>query len=188
MSKARLKKLIFLLKINAKCIINTLIQIICIFTFAWFNDCIFEMSIIYVCFFVFRRNFEKQFHAKTTWLCTLYTIIVFYIVSLITPSKSISILLIIGFTYFINKISFYVRDYLDLKDKFKASKIEITKGMAKNKLLGICELNNLNELETNILVYFYCDRLSLTVISHKIGYSYDYVAELKSKIIRKIKN
>lgn len=175
-------------KFIIKGLFHSILQLLLIFTFAWFNDCFLEMMIIYVCFFLFKSKFEKQFHAKTTWLCTLYTMIVFYIVSNITPKLHISILLIILFTYNINYISFHIREYLDLKDRFKASKVEITKGMAKNKLLEICKLNNLNELETNILVYFYCDRLSLTVISHKVSYSYDYVAELKSKIIRKIKN
>ena len=91
------------------------------------------------------------------------------------------------FTYFINLMSFHIREYLDLRDRFRAKKIEITKGMNKDKLLEICEWNNLNELETKILTYFYCDRLSLTAISYKVDYSYDYVAELKGKIIKKIK-
>ena len=174
-------------KLLLKGIFHSLTQFCFIFGFAWFNNCIFEMLIIYICFFYFRTRFEKQFHAKTTWLCTLYTIIVFYIVSNISPNKSSSIILIILFTYTINKTSFYVRDYLDLKDKFKARNVEITKGMSKTKLMKICEENNLNELETMILIYYYCDRLSLTAISYKINYSYDYVAELKGKIIRKIK-
>ena len=84
-------------------------------------------------------------------------------------------------------MSFYVRDYLDLKDKFGASKVKISKGMNKDKLLEICKLNNLTDLETSILVYYYCDRLSLTIISHKLNYSYDYIATLKSKIMKKLK-
>ena len=169
-----------------KGLFHSILQFIVIFSFAWYNNCIFEMSIIYICFFFFRTKFEKQFHAKTTWLCTLYTIIIFYIISYITPNKEKSILLIIIFTYNINNISFYVRDYLDLKDKFNIKKTSITKGMNKNLLLEICSISNLNELETNILVYYYCDRLSITAISYKLNYSYDYIAELKSKIIKKI--
>lgn len=174
-------------KIILKGIFHSVLQFILIFSFAWFNDCLLEMAIIYLCFFYFRTTFDKQFHAKTTWLCTIYTIIIFYIVSNISPNKSISILLVISFTYLINLISFYARDYLDLKDRFKAKKILISKGMNKDKLLEICDLNNLNELESKILTYFYCDRLSLTAISYKVNYSYDYVAELKGKILKKIK-
>lgn len=173
-------------KIMLKGLFHSILQFIVIFSFAWYNNCIFEMSIIYICFFFFRTKFEKQFHAKTTWLCTIYTIIIFYIISYITPNKEKSILLIIIFTYNINNISFYVRDYLDLKDKFNIKKTSITKGMNKNLLLEICNISNLNELETNILVYYYCDRLSITAISYKLNYSYDYIAELKSKIIKKI--
>lgn len=170
-----------------KGLFHSLLQMLAIFTFAWFNECIIEMAIIYICFFIFRQTFEKQFHASTTWLCTLYTFIVFYIVSLIAPDIKVSVILIICFTYFINKMSFYVRDYLDLRDKYETSKLKISKGMEKEKLLLICQLNNLTDLETKILVYYYCDRLSLTIISHKLNYSYDYIASLKSKIIRKLK-
>lgn len=174
-------------KLIIKGLFHSLLQLLAILSFSALNECLLEMIIIYVCFFIFRSTFEKQYHAPTTWLCTLYTFIVFFIVSLITPDIKVSIILIICFTYFINKMSFYVRDYLDLKDKFKASKVNITKGMDKNKLLEICELNNLTSLETSILVYYYCDRLSLTIISHKLNYSYDYIATLKSKIMKKLK-
>lgn len=174
-------------KLILKGLFHSLLQLIAILSFAILNDCILEMLIIYICFFIFRSTFEKQYHAPTTWLCTLYTFIVFFIVSLITPDIKVSIILIICFTYFINKMSFYMRDYLDLKDKFKASKMKITKGIAKDKLLEICKLNNLTDLETSILVYYYCDRLSLTIISYKLNYSYDYIATLKSKTMKKLK-
>ena len=174
-------------KFLIKGLFHSLLQFIAIFTFAWFYNCILEMIIIYICFFLFRTKFEKQYHAPTTWLCTIYTFIVFFIVSNITPKIHFSVILIILFTYCINQISFWVRDYLDLRDRFNASKIEITKGMNKDVLLNICKENKLNEMETQILVYYYCDRISLTAISYKVNYSYDYVAELKSKIIRKIK-
>ena len=84
-------------------------------------------------------------------------------------------------------MSFYVRDYLDLRDRFNAKSVKITRGIDKDKLLEICGTSELSDLEIKILVYFYCDRLSLTAISYKINYSYDYVAELKSKAIKKIK-
>lgn len=174
-------------KLILKSLFHSILQFSFIFAFAWYQDCLFEMSIIYCCFFIFRTQFEKQYHASTTWLCTGYTFVVFFIVSNITPRKELTLLLIVVFTYTINLISFYIRDYFDLRDRFKAKKVNITKGMSRDKLLSICNENNLNELETNILLYYYCDRLTLTAISFKIGYSYDYTAELKSKIIRTIK-
>ena len=103
-------------KFIIKGLFHSLLQFIAIFSFAWFNDCIFEMAIIYVCFFFFREKFEKQYHAPTTWGCTILTLIIFYFVSLVTPNKTISIVLIILFTYNINVISYYYRDYLDIKE------------------------------------------------------------------------
>ena len=102
-------------KLILKGLFHTILQFISIFTFAWINNCIFEMSIIYVCFFIFRNKFEKQYHALTSWGCTFLTMIIFYIVSKITPEKSFSIILVILFTYLINTISYYYRDYLDIK-------------------------------------------------------------------------
>lgn len=174
-------------KLILKGLFHSILQTLLVLTFAWFNDCVFEMLIVYTCFFLFRTKFDKQYHALTSWGCTFITMIVFYVVSVTIPNKSISLLIVILFTYFINLMSFYARDYLDLKDKFKAKKVKITKGMNKDELLKICEMNNLSELETNILTYFYCERLSLTAISYKVNYSYDYVAEIKSKAIKKIK-
>ena len=104
-------------KLILKGIFHSVLQFTLIFTFAWFNDCLFEMAIIYVCFFFFRPKFDKQYHASTTWMCTIDTIIVFYIVSAIAPSKGISIILVILFAYLINTISYFVRDYLDLKKR-----------------------------------------------------------------------
>ena len=174
-------------KIILKGLFHSILQSLLVLTFAWFNNCIFEMLTVYLCFFLFRTKFDKQYHALTSWGCTLITMIVFYVVSLIVPNKSISLLLVILFTYFINLMSFYVRDYLDLRDRFNAKSVKITRGIDKDKLLEICGTSELSDLEIKILVYFYCDRLSLTAISYKINYSYDYVAELKSKAIKKIK-
>lgn len=187
----RFTRLIFNLKYYGKGWINTLIQFSLIFTFAWFNDCLFEMSIIYLLFFIFRTRFEKQFHAKTTWLCTLYTIIIFYIVSLISPNKSVSLMLIVLFTYSINQISFYVRDYLDLqnaiKNKTSKNNIVISKGMNKDLLLDYCKKAELNEMETNILIDFYCNRYSITKIAIKNEYSYDNIYLIKKKSLNKIR-
>lgn len=173
-------------KLRLRILTHTILQLSAMILFGYFADRLFEMVVANICFFMFRPTFTKQYHAPTMWKCTLLTSFVAYIISLIVPNKSISVVLIILFTYFINVISFYVRDYLDLRDKYKAKKVEITKGMNKEKLLEVCEAGDLNELETSLLVYFYCDRLSLSTISYEVGYSYDYVAELKSKALKKL--
>lgn len=132
-------------KFLIKGLLHSLLQFIAIFTFAWFNSCIFEMSIIYVCFFIFRTKFEKQYHALTTWGCTILTMIIFYIVSLITPEKSISVILVIIFTYMINKISFYYRDYLDIKNAKNEKVAKKKKNTNRQLIIDILGANNLDE-------------------------------------------
>lgn len=133
-------------KFFVKGLFHSLLQFIAVFTFAWFNNCIFEMAIIYICFFIFRTRFEKQFHALTTWGCTILTMIIFFIVSLITPEKSISLILVIMFTYMINKISFYYRDYLDIKNNFKSTtKTKKKKNTNRQLIIEIIGKDNLDE-------------------------------------------
>ena len=132
-------------KLLIKGLFHSLLQFTAIFTFAWFNSCIFEMLIIIVCFFIFRTKFEKQYHALTTWGCTILTMIIFYIVSLITPEKSISIILVIIFTYMINKVSFYYRDYLDIKNAKNEKVAKKKKNTNRQLIIDILGANNLDE-------------------------------------------
>lgn len=132
-------------KFLIKGLLHSLLQFISIFAFAWFNSCIFEMSIIYVCFFLFRTKFEKQYHALTTWGCTILTMVIFYLVSCITPEKTISIILVIIFTYTINKVSYYYRDYLDIKNAKNEKVAKKKKNTNRQLIIDILGANNLDE-------------------------------------------
>ena len=73
--------------------------------------------------------------------------IIFYVITLITPEKTISILIIIIFTYFINMASYYYRDYLDIKSKLVD--LETNKKKKKNTnrqlIIDILGKDNLTE-------------------------------------------
>ena len=179
-------KLLYKIKINSKIWFHSILQLTAILSFGWYNDRLFEMAIIYLCFFVFRQQFEKQWHASTTWLCTAYTIGIFFIISLIAPPKELSLLLIVIFTYTINFVSFHTREYLDLKLKFSKCKVDIKKGMAVDKLKEVCNQVDVAEMQFNILKLFYCDRKTITYIAHKFGYSYDRIWQLKNETLQLI--
>ena len=184
-----MERFLFKLKLQLKPLLHSLIQIAFLIFFGWLEDKLFEMAIIWCCFFIFRSTFEKQFHATSTWLCTLYSVAVFYLISLIAPSKAISLLLIITFTFIINIVSFHLREYLDLRVKFAPfDKLEIKKGMSKSDMQSICNICKLTELETSILISFYCDRKSIQNIAIKHNYSYDRIWQIKSEALTKIKN
>lgn len=184
-----MKRFLFRLKLNLKPILHSIIQIAFLLFFGWLENKMLEMTIIWCCFFIFRTQFEKQYHATTTWLCTLYSIAVFYIISLIAPSVALSILLIVAFTFTINIISFHIREYLDLKAKLLSIKgVKITKGMSKDVLISLIQrVENITELEANILIAFYCDRKSIQSLAFKYNYSYDRIWQLKNEALTKIK-
>ena len=102
---------------------------------AYFFDRILEVLTIIPLFFIFRSKYTKQFHAKSLFLCGCYTLIVFFIISIISTSKEISILASIFLTYFLTTISYYVRDYLDiifLRGKNVSSRNKILKILDHN--------------------------------------------------------
>lgn len=133
-------------KLILKGLFHSFLQMLVIFLFAIFNDCILEMTFIYICFFFFRTRFEKQYHALTTWGCTFLTIFIFYIISLIYPNKHISMVLVIIFTYFINVVSFIYRDWKDIKDleKIKTKQIK-PKTTNRQLIIDILGKDNLDE-------------------------------------------
>ena len=85
-----------------------------------------ETSVVILLFFIYRRMFEKQYHASSLYLCSFISIIVFIVIINIEVSLEISILMSVILTFTITLISYYVKDYLDTKvlvQKYK-SKIE----------------------------------------------------------------
>ena len=97
-------------------------DLLLILSFAFLQGKLFEIATTIVLFFLYRSKFEKQYHAKSLITCGIISFIVFVIVTLVTIKKTIAILAIVITTYFINLISFYVRDYLDIARPQKKKK------------------------------------------------------------------
>ena len=117
-----MRKTFYKIRLHLKAISHSLLQFLAMIIFGYFHSSLIEMLILYICFFYFKNRFEKQFDASSTWGCTILTIIVYYWASLIIPNTTISVVLVICFTYLINTISYYVRDYLDIKYPKKKKK------------------------------------------------------------------
>lgn len=134
-------------KIILKGLFHSLLQLLALLLFGWFRDRIFEVCIYYVCFFTFRPTFPKQYHALTSWKCTITTIIVDFIVSTIIPNKSLSLLITIILTYAINYISFLYREYLDNKDlqAIKQQNVKPKKNSKRKQIIDILGKDNLDE-------------------------------------------
>lgn len=116
-TKLKLKKLWFeLLGLITLCVI---------IGFSIFKNKVVETSIVIVLFFIYRRMFEKQYHASSLYLCSFISIIVFIVIINIEVSLTISILMSVALTFIITLISYYVRDYLDTKVLVKKYKSKI---------------------------------------------------------------
>lgn len=166
-------------KIILKGLFHSILQFICLILFGIFNDCIFEMLVLYVCFFYFRTRFDKQYHALTSWGCTLITITVYYISSLIIPNKSVSLLLSILFTYCINYISYLYKNYLDNKDLIN---IKQNKPKKKSKRIQIIEILGKDNLDEESIEK-YCISKGMPRISETIYLFLNNTLEETSEIL-----
>lgn len=63
---------------------------------------------------------------------------------------------------------------------------KIYRGMNKDELHTIIDCIGLEQLAIIILEDYYCSKKSLTFISNKIGYTYQYTHDLKAKALKKI--
>lgn len=152
--------------------VSTLLSIL---LFAFLNDKLLEIITTIIFFFIFRKRFEKQYHAKSLIHCSIISIIVFIILTRIALRFSISILFIIILTFLTNLISFYVRDYLD-----KNIKTTFYKGMNADELP-----NDLSGVEYDIMNLYYVKRKQLEYIAGAVNYSVDNVKKLKAKILKR---
>lgn len=174
-------------KILLKGLFHSVLQLSIIIFYGWLKDCLFEMLIIYSCFFYFRPKFEKQYHALTTWGCTFTHIIVFYLISSWLTDKSISIILAIILSYSLNYISYIYRDYLDIK-KPKKKKRNTNRGLII-KILGEDNLDE--ESIENFCVSKGMPNLSETIylfLNNKLEDTAEILGVDNSTITRRIKH
>lgn len=93
--------------------ILSIAQLAIIIFIGYFHDRLLEVLTMIPLFFIFRRQYDKQFHASTLWKCSLYSIAIFYFVSLFPLNKSLSLFTSIILMLILTFISYHLRNYLD---------------------------------------------------------------------------
>ncbi len=68
----------------------------------------------------------------------------------------------------------------------KRRKNKVCLGMNRELLLSMCKKKGLSEMETQVLVMFYCDRLPRWQIGKKLDYSEDNISKIKKRALDKI--
>lgn len=100
-------------------------QLLVILILGWYNDRLIEILFSLILFFVFSSLYTKRFHASRLIACSIISIIVYSIMSRIMPSFHMSILLNVLLTYFLTTMSYYIKDYIDLKKEIKLDNVPI---------------------------------------------------------------
>lgn len=166
-------------------VVLSIFQIFLVGTLCYFvNKVIFQYIIIIISFFIMRKVFGKSYHANSVIKCTTLSILVFVTATRISMPLNVTIILNVLIGCIVAYAMFVMYYFIKYTTK---DGITICKGISKDILLNLCNNSNLNELETNILIMFYCERKSITYIANKMNYSYDNIWKLKSKALTKIK-
>lgn len=169
-----------------------ILSLILALVYAYFKDKIIETSIIIVSYYIFRYLFEKQWHAKSMYICFCITTAVLIVLINIDLKISISILFSVILTFILTLISYYVRDYLDTKVLNKYYEDKLNK--FKHKALENLTEDEMIELMPNIkyeiihMVYGYLHRpktLSASGYAYRNNISdatlYRYLKQIKDK-------
>lgn len=148
------------------------------------NHTIWEYIIIFISFVFMRICFGKSYHSKTIIACTTLACIIYVSMTKLSLPPHISMLfnVLLGTTIaYMMYVMYYFIKYTNSQG------ITITRGMNKELLLEACSVVQLNETELNIMIDFYCNKMSLVKMARKYGYSQDNISKLKKKILDKIR-
>lgn len=130
---------------------------------ASFNNHIIEMTIIVICFHIFRDKDTKTYHAfyGSDIECFIESIISFSIVSSFEFSFQQSIYCSIMIAYVVSTIAYFVQDYID----YRKSTNEL-KSLTPETLDGICIKYNISDVMKQRLKLRYIDKLSIKEIAN----------------------
>ena len=99
-----------------KYFIHSLIQFGSAILLGWYYDRLINILITIPLFFIFRRKYDKTYHARCVNECTIQTLFMLFIMCQLNVSISLSILLTILITYVDTEILYHLQDYIDLKE------------------------------------------------------------------------
>lgn len=150
---------------------------------AYLNYKFIETVITIILFYVYRRLFEKQYHADTMTMCALVSVIVFSVIIHLEVALSISILYSIVLTFIVTLISYYVKDYFDKKAKLSSLNNKRLENLTRDEFY---EIFKSFDLKTVNIVYDYIHRNDLTV--YDIAYKYDVSESSIYKYLKRIRH
>lgn len=131
-----------------------------------------EGIFFFICHWLIRYQFPKQYHHIIPSMCRLITSIVFFFgVSFILPF-GLSLLSAIPITYFISWVGFtkkqsdyYETKYLRLKEELESKETFCVNNCTEEQLRKRCKELNFNEYRTNLAIEFFIKRTKQSKIA-----------------------
>lgn len=149
------------------------------------TDRIIEMLTMIPLFFIFTKEFDKQYHCETLFKCSLLTLIIFATICMLMPSKNEFLFAPVIAIYGLTFASFHVRNYMDLlylcnskvNSREKICKI-LNNKITEEEISEFCRLKGLKE-EISETIYLY--------LNNKIEDVADILGKDTRTITRRIK-
>ena len=109
---------------------------------------LFETVLSIVLFYVYSPLFEKQYHSRSTYKCSLVSIIVFVILSRTTLEFTLSLFATVVLTFTVTCLSYFVKDLIDNTVLLKYYKDKVDK--IEHKTIENYTLDELKEKLPNV--------------------------------------
>lgn len=161
------------------------LTVLTILGIAYLFDKVLETLTIIVLFYIYRTMFVKQFHAKSLYLCSFISIIVFSLVIQLELKFNISIIFSSVLTFMITYLSYTLKEFLDLKS-YSTLKVpnKCIENLSEDEMVKL-----LPDIREDIIhiVYGYLHREGVTSIGYAYGQGiseatlFRYVKQVKKK-------
>lgn len=150
-------------------------QLLLVVAFLLFCGWLFDKMIVAILFAVshtvIRPRFEKQFHAKTTYVCMFMTLTIsFFGISYCLP-LNISLLSAIPVCYFISWVGYIAQDRLDSIAVIKKLKHKSIWEMDENELADYCFAKGIRGDMLEFVVMILIHDMKFEEIGEKLGYA-----------------
>jgi hypothetical protein len=143
----------------------------------------FECLFLFISFHLFRGMFPKQLHLKSTISCVKLTLFIFATAIIIVLPNEVSMIAPIILGVAICLITYYVQDYMDLIARKQKG---LVKGMSEEDMIKLAKEYRFTELETKVMILYYCKGMKRWEIGNELNYSQDNISKIKKKALDKL--
>lgn len=185
-----------LTKIKVKnAILAIVVSIVAIFVPSLIFNKWIEGVAFFICHWLIREQFPKQYHRSTHAMCRLITSIVFFFgVSFCLP-LALSLFSAIPICYFISWVGFTKKqaDYYELKYKRLKEELEKKKDFntdtcTKEELIARCRELNFSKDKTELAVEFFINKTKQSELADKLCVDEKSIQQSKRRLKQKLNN